>query len=67
MLVQTNHYSFVLDRLDNESETVFRAVVQRLRQRLDHNPQQVHQLDVLVPAVRLEVTRDELELNRRGM
>lgn len=65
MLVQTNYYSFVLDRLDTESETVFRAVVQRVQQQLDQHPQRIQELGELLSAVRSEVKKDELELNCR--
>lgn len=65
MQVHTNHYTFVLERNAYETETVYRAVVQRVRKLLDANPSQIHTLPTLVERVRQEVLRDELERNKK--
>lgn len=69
MLVQTNHYSFIVDRLDNETETMHRAVVQRVRHCLDTAPKAIGcsaDVDGLVKRVREEVKRMELEMDKGG-
>lgn len=60
MLVQTNHHAFVVDRGEHETETIFRAVVQRVRQQLDLNPSLIHSLDQLIDRTRKEIATSEL-------
>lgn len=67
MLVQSNHFSFVLDRTDTETETMHRAVIQRVRHVLDTRPKHIRtsaDIAALVEWVRREVRRVELEMDK---
>lgn len=67
MLVQTNHFSFIIDRAENETVTSHRAVIQRVRQRVDSLPKMYcTHADIvkLIEMVRLEIRRAELELDK---
>ena len=61
-LVQTNLYSFIVNRDHGETETMYRAVIQQVRASVDAHPSYIYDLPNLVRTVREKVHRSELEL-----
>lgn len=52
MLVQTRHFSLVLEALPNETTTDFNALCLLVRQVLDSHPEKIHELDAVVEEAR---------------
>jgi hypothetical protein len=61
MLVRSHHYSFVIEQLENETESQFRAVSLLTRCLIDAAPDRIHQLSEVVREARRQVVYDEAD------
>ena len=59
MLVQTRHFSFVMEALPNETQTDFTDTCLLVRSVLDNHPEKIHELDAVVEEVRRYVAYRE--------
>lgn len=59
MLLQTQHFSLVVEQLRNETRTDFNAMCLLLRKLLDERPERIHELDAVVAEARRYVAYHE--------
>ena len=59
MLVQTHHFSIVIEALPNETQTDFNALCLLVRKALDAQPDRIHHLDDVVAELRRYVAYHE--------
>lgn len=59
MLVQTQHFSFVLESLPNETQTDFNDVCLLVRKVLDEQPDKIHDLHTVIEEARRYVAYHE--------
>lgn len=59
MLLQTQHFSLVMEQLANETQTDFKAMCLFLRKMLDERPDNIHELDHVVAEARRYVAYHE--------
>lgn len=59
MLLQTQHFSLVVEQLPNETRTDFNALCLLLRRLLDEMPEKIHGVDAVVAEARRYVAYHE--------
>lgn len=61
MLIQTQHFSFPLDKSDTETETQFRHVGLKLTEVLNQHPEYIYNLDEVILDVRRYISYTNAE------